>query len=63
MFPYAHNLYFYFVLPYLGEFGLDEEKSVATLREPLEDIIRDINNSHQPLELVVSCPSLRTRFH
>ncbi|TKY61451.1 Receptor cytosolic serine/threonine-protein kinase RBK2 [Spatholobus suberectus] len=46
-----------------GEFDLVKEKNVVTLRELLQDCIRDTDNSHQPPELAASCPSLRIRFH
>ncbi|KAH1071575.1 hypothetical protein AAZX31_03G221100 [Glycine max] len=47
----------------LGEFDLEKEKSVVTLKELLEDCIRDTDNSQQLSELAVSCPSLRTQFY
>lgn len=42
---------------------LEKEKNVITLRELLEDCIRDSDNTDQPPELAVSCASLRTWFH
>ena len=62
-FSHHYNVHFYFALLDLGEFDLEKEKSVVTLKELLEDCIRDTDNSQQLSELVVSCPSLRTQFY
>ncbi|RDX92825.1 Receptor-like cytosolic serine/threonine-protein kinase RBK2, partial [Mucuna pruriens] len=44
---------------------MEKEKNVFTLRELFEGCTNDPDgdNSHQPPELGVGCPSLRTRFH
>ncbi|KAK7337830.1 hypothetical protein VNO77_18417 [Canavalia gladiata] len=58
----SHNFDFYFVLPELRQIDLEKEKKAApTLRDVLEDCIRDID-SHQPSQLAASCPSFRTLF-
>ena len=51
IFSYARDVHFYSSLLDPGEFNLEKEKSVVTLRELFEDNIRDTHNSHQPPEL------------
>nr|KYP37724.1 putative LRR receptor-like serine/threonine-protein kinase At1g53420 family [Cajanus cajan] len=61
--PFVDNFHSYFGLPDSGQVDLEKEEKVITLRELLEDCIIDTDNSDQPPEVAVNCPSLRTRFH
>ncbi|WVY93473.1 hypothetical protein V8G54_032561 [Vigna mungo] len=62
-FPVMKMLDFYFSLADSGEIVLEEQKSVVTLRELLEECISDTEKSHQPPELAGGNPRSTTEIH